>query len=43
MSHNYSNLKSGGNDVCDALVNMNSFDGGAGTVATMRKMGPNAS
>ncbi|KAM3725939.1 Rap guanine nucleotide exchange factor [Dirofilaria immitis] len=34
--------QSGGNDVSDALVNMNSFDGGAGTVATMRKMGPNA-
>ncbi|KAL3982798.1 RasGEF domain family protein [Acanthocheilonema viteae] len=34
--------QSGGNDVSDALVNMNSFDGGAGTVATMRKVGPNA-
>ncbi|VDK71703.1 unnamed protein product, partial [Onchocerca ochengi] len=34
--------QSGANDVSDALVNMNSFDGGAGTVATMRKMGPNA-
>uniref|UniRef100_A0AAF5PIC5 RasGEF domain-containing protein n=4 Tax=Wuchereria bancrofti TaxID=6293 RepID=A0AAF5PIC5_WUCBA len=34
--------QSGGNDVSDALVNMNSFDGGAGTVSTMRKVGPNA-
>ncbi|VDM94913.1 unnamed protein product [Thelazia callipaeda] len=34
--------QSGGTDVNDALVNMNSFDGGAGTVATLRKIGPHS-